>query len=451
MIKVYTFTDICNIGDPMERLAEQDLVDWIQQKTRKPLLLDGARQTGKSYLIGKLFGEKYFKHTHILDFRTNKAAHALFENSLEPEDIISNIEVFLGIDIDPASDLIFFDEIGECQDAVDSLKYFAEKRPDLFLCASGSNIGLLNSFPVGKVQSLALQPLSFEEFLMASEEHKLLDSYRSMSRLKIVHDKLWHYLLDYYFVGGMPEAVKVWYEHSSSGINERAAKTSKVHQDLIMGYERDFGKYSGTISAIEISAVFKNIPLQLSKNTNDSVKRYLFKDVIAKKNRYQQLKGAIDWLEKTKLVSKCFPIGSEPVSPLKILTKENIFKLFFFDVGLLGHILEITYKEQRAQSMIVKGYIAENFVQNELYAAGINPTYSWNEGNSEIEFLYKTASGDILPVEVKSGKRTRAKSFLAYKNRYQPKRTMKLIGSVGGNDTKSLVWPIYYAKSINKL
>jgi hypothetical protein len=435
----------------MERLAEHKLVSWKQQETRKPLLIDGARQAGKSYLIERLFGPKHFKRTHVLDFRLNKAAHALFETSLEPEDIIINIELLLGADINLSTDLIFFDEIGECQSAVDSLKYFAEKRSDIFLCASGSNIGLLGSFPVGKVQLLPLHPLCFEEFLMASGENKLLEHYRAVSRLKIVHDKLWQYLLDYYFVGGMPEAVKTWYSAKNIGTNERARRTSEVHQSLISGYEKDFGKYSGAVNALEIESVFKNIPSQLSKDTDDSVKRYLFKDVIKNKNRYQQLRGAIDWLEKAKLVSKCYPIDSKPITPLKSLIKENIFKLFLFDVGLLGHILEISYREQKQQEMIVKGFIAENYVQNELNAAGLSPTYSWNEGNSQIEFILKTNDGDLLPIEVKSGKRTRAKSLQVYKDKYHPKKTIKLIGSVGGTNTDDVVWPIYYANFLNRL
>lgn len=435
----------------MERLLEKQLVAWRQQKTRKPVLLDGARQVGKTYLIENLFGKKHFNKVHKLDFRENPATHELFKDSLNPDTLISNMELFLGDDIDLASDLVFFDEVGECQRAVDSLKYFAEKRPDIFLCATGSNIGLLDSFPVGKVHMLEVFPLSFEEFLMASSEFRLLERYREISRLKITHDMLWDYLLDYYFVGGMPEAVSVWFVSKGTGINERSANISQIHRNLIRGYERDFGKYGGKLNAMDIDRVFRNVPLQLSKYVDGSVKRYIFKNVIENKNRYLKLKGPIDWLEKAQLVTKCYPIETQPVVPLKALIKENIFKLFFFDIGLLGHMLELSYQEQRAQKTLIKGFIAENFVQNELRNIGICPTYSWSEGQSEIEFLYKTRDGNIVPIEVKSGKRTRAKSLGVYKEKYKPAYTIKLIGAVGGTSEDDLVWPLYYARFLINL
>ena len=283
----------------MERLLEADLLSWKNQETRKPVLLDGARQVGKSFLIENRFGKEHFSRVHKLDFRASRSAHDIFSDSLEPGFILSNIELYLDVDITLSSDLILFDEIGECQRAVDSLKYFSEQRPEGYLCATGSNIGLLDSFPVGKVQTLELFPLSFEEFLMASGEVKLLEKFRQMSRLKIVHEKLWRYLLDYYYVGGMPEAVAVWFGNSDQGINSRTKAISRIHRDLITGYERDFGKYGGKTSAMEIDRVFHNAPLQLSKNTDDSVKRFVFKNVIERKNRYLQLKGPIDWLEKS--------------------------------------------------------------------------------------------------------------------------------------------------------
>jgi predicted AAA+ superfamily ATPase len=153
---------------------------------------------------------------------------------------------------------------------------------------------------------------------------------------------------------------------------------------------------------------------------DDSVKRFKFKDVIDKKSRYQALAGPIHWLEQCRLLSKCHPIDCEPVSPLRALAKENIFKLFLFDIGLLGHMLGLTYKEHKDQRFNYKGYIAENFVQNEFVAHFGSPGYSWEYARCEIEFLYKTDDGRVVAVEVKSGKRTRAKSLQTYINRYHP-------------------------------
>ncbi|MCL6271789.1 ATP-binding protein [Sansalvadorimonas sp. 2012CJ34-2] len=439
----------------LERLLLKRLVAWKELAGRKPMLLDGARQVGKSWLIEKVFGKQYFQRVLKLDFLANPALAELFAGSLNPEDIIQNIELELGVDFSPTTDLLFFDEIGECQRALNSLKFFAEQKPEIFLCASGSNIGLLDSFPVGKVESLELFPLCFEEFVMAAGNSKLLDAFRKGSRIQAAHNKLWELLLDYYFVGGMPEAVDSWFaaRDAQTGINERCERVSRIHRDLLTGYQRDFGKYAGKTNAQHIEQVFRNVPLQLSKNLDSSVKRYRFSGVIERKRSYMDLSGPIEWLEKTKLVSRCYPIDCEPKSPLSAYRKENFFKLFLFDVGLLGHMLDISYKEHRQQSFEYKGYLAENFVQNELRAMGYYPTYSWEFRQAEIEFLYKTDDGEVIPVEVKSGSRTKAKSLRTYIERYSPSRTLKLIGSVGsGNqEENNMTWPLYYAARLNSL
>ena len=436
----------------MKRLLLEKLLSWKNRPQRKPILLDGARQTGKSFLLEKLFGD-YFEQVIRLDFLEQPSLANLFSESLNPEDILENIELELNVSIDRTNSLIIFDEIGECQAAINSLKFFSEQCPELYICASGSNIGLLGSFPVGKVELLELYPLTFEEFLWASEQNPLINAFNQINLGKIAHGKLFSLLLDYYFVGGMPEAVNEWFETSGDiGILERTKRVEQIHASLISGYERDFGKYSDKISSQHIQAVFHNIPIQLSRNIDDSVKRFKFKDVIEKKSRYQELAGPINWLDKCKLLSKCQPIDCQPSSPLPALAKENIFKLFLFDVGLLGNILGLSYKEHRDQSFNYKGYIAENFVQNELVAQYGSPTYSWEYARSEIEFLFKSDNGMIIPIEVKSGKRTRAKSLATYVQRYQPEKTIKLIGSSGSLENhEALVLPLYYASKIEKL
>lgn len=433
----------------MKRLLLEKLITWKEQIERKPILLDGARQTGKSFLLELLFGE-YFEQVIRLDFLEQPSLANLFKDSLNPQDILDNIELELNVSIDRSKALIIFDEIGECQPAINSLKFFSEQCPDMYICASGSNIGLLGSFPVGKVELLELYPLTFEEFLWASNQAPLINAFEQIKMTAIAHDKLFSLLLDYYYVGGMPEAVKAWFETENKlGILERTKIVNQIHSSLIAGYERDFGKYSDKISAQHIQAVFNNIPIQLSRNIDDSVKRFKFKDVIQKKTRYQELAGPINWLDKCKLLSKSQPIDCEPSSPLPALAKENIFKLFLFDIGLLGNMLGLTYKEHRDQGFNYKGYIAENFVQNELIASYGSPTYSWEYARSEIEFLFKHDNGTIFPIEVKSGKRTRAKSLGVYVQRYQPEKTIKLIGSRGSLDnSKALVLPLYYAGKI---
>ena len=401
------------------------------------------------FLLENLFGD-HFSQVIRLDFLEQPGLANLFADSLSPDDILTNIELERNISINRHQDLIIFDEIGECEPAINSLKFFAEQCPEMYICASGSNIGLLGSFPVGKVELMALHPLTFEEFLWASNQLPLTRAFEQMNMGKVAHEKLFSLLIDYYFVGGMPEAVKTWFETENDlGITQRTQRIQEVHSALLAGYERDFGKYSDKVSAQHIQAVFENVPVQLSKNIDDSVQRFKFKGVIEKKTRYRDLAGPVNWLEKCRLISKCHPVDCQPASPLKPLTKDNIFKLFLFDVGLLGHMLGVSYKEHREQKYHYKGYVAENFVQNELINRLGSPTYSWEYARSEIEFLYKTDTGDIIPVEVKSGKRTRAKSLQTYVQRYNPTATLKLIGSTGSlDDPIAKVLPLYYVSRI---
>ena len=438
----------------MKRLLLKQLLGWKKRDKRKPILLDGARQTGKSYLLEVLFGA-HFQQIVRLDFLEQPALADLFEGSLKPDDILANIELALNVRIDCEKALIIFDEIGECQAAVNSLKFFSEQKPELFICASGSNIGLLASFPVGKVELLELYPLTFEEFLWAAQQPLLIKAFDELNLSKVAHEKLFGLLVDYYYVGGMPEAVDAWFGASDTedrSITERSEQVSSIHDALIAGYERDFGKYSKKIAAHQINAIFRNVPRQLAQHVDDSVKRFKFKDVIDHSSRYQQLAGPIDWLEKCKLVSKCYPIDSQPKSPLPALCKENIFKLFFFDIGLLGHLLGLSYNEHREQGFSYKGYIAENFVQNELIAQQGGATYSWEYARSEIEFILKSSTDTLIPIEVKSGKRTRAKSLSVYVQRYAPQKTIKLVGSTGYvGDPKALVLPLYFASKVRQL
>ena len=435
----------------MERLLLEQLEGWRQQAGRKPILVDGARQVGKSYLIEHLFGAGRFHQIHKLDFRAEPTLAEVFADGLKPEVVLANIELRLNCDISIEQDLIFFDEVGECQAAVDSLKYFAEELPQAFVCASGSNIGLLDSFPVGKVHQLELFPLCFEEFLMAAAQPKLLHFFQQRNQSQAVHALLWPLLLDYFYVGGMPEAVAAWFE-SQAGLNERTQQVAQIHRELLAGYQRDFGKYAGAIQAQHIATVFANVPRQLAASHDDSVRRYRFNGVIEKKQRYRELRGPVDWLEKAGLVSRCYLISGRPEIPLAAKTQDKMFRLFLFDLGLLGYMLGMSYSAQQEQKTSYKGFIAENFVQNELRASGVHPTYGWHQARAEIEFLHPCGDGTIMPVEVKSGRRTRARSLRAYIDRYAPERALKLAGVAGGpGDGVVTTWPLYYARHLSQL
>ena len=445
------FRNVSEDADTMDRLLYDDLLAWKREPTRKPVLIDGARQTGKTHLIEHIFGARQFAKVHKLDFNRTPGLASVFADGLAPRTIIDNIEVRGNEPVDLAQDLIFFDEVGDCQPALDSLKYFAEQAPEAFVCATGSNIGLMGSFPVGKVRRLELFPLCFEEFVMASRQTRLLELFRARATSSTAHERLWSLFLDYTFVGGMPEAVAAWFE-AGSGMAERIREVETIHGDLVAGFERDFGKYAGPVHAQHIDAVFHNIPRQLETTLTGSVKRFRFQGVVARRRGYQDLRRPIDWLERCRLAWKCYPVVSQPTPPLLHLTQENRFRLFLFDIGILRHLLRLPYALQREPRYAYKGFMAENFVQTELCARVGHPTYGWAEGRAEIEFLHQAANGEIVPVEVKSRRRSRARSLSSYIARYAPNRAITLTADPrGGRDGVVTNWPLYDAQFLRDL
>ncbi|MFA0155304.1 MULTISPECIES: ATP-binding protein [Vibrio] len=431
----------------MDRTLLKNLVVWKENITRKPLLIDGARRTGKTFLLEELLG-KSFENVLRIDFLENPEFIKAFAGSLNPDKIITNIELLTGKVFDLSTDLLILDEIGECPRAMTALKYFAEKTPKAYVAACGSNIDRLTSFPVGKVEQYELRPLTFKEFLWASEQKALQKAYEQQLNSAAVHTKLLELLTDYYVVGGMPEAVNSWFENSQLSIIDRIEAVSEVHRNLIEGYMRDFGKYSGKVDAQLIESVFKSIPAQLSSVFDDSVKRFKFKGVHERKSRYAEYESAISWLHKCKLILKNHQIDGQPRAPLSAYKKENIIKLFLFDIGLLNHMLGTSYREMKLQSYDNKGYIAENYVQQELAAMGFEPCYSWRDARAEIEFIIADELDRIIPVEVKSGKRTRAKSLQSYIEKCSPHKTIKLTGAQGSpaSETEHIDMPLYYTE-----
>ncbi|GAB2688366.1 ATP-binding protein [Aliiglaciecola aliphaticivorans] len=431
----------------MQRNLLNALIAWKNQSVRKPLLIDGARQTGKTYLLQELFGNTFANILRI-DFLENPAYKEAFDGSLSPVELVMNIELLTNQAFNPETDLLILDEIGECERAVTSLKYFAEKAPSYFVAASGSNIGLLNTFPVGKVEQYNLRPLTFQEFIYASNEQALIKAFDSQASTPAAHTKLMDKLTDYFFTGGMPEAVSAWYQFKDSSILDRVERVTKIHADLVKGYRRDFGKYAGKVDATLIESVFNSIPAQLSLVSDESVKRFKFKHVHERKSRYSDFETAIHWLNCCRLALPNYPIEGLPKSPLAAYKKENMVKLFMFDVGLLNHMLGSSYKELKQQNYDYKGYVAENFVQQELTAIGVDPSYSWNDARAEIEFILATDEGGIIPVEVKSGKRTRAKSLASYIEKCAPSKTFKLTGTQGSSTSErtNIVMPLYFTQ-----
>ena len=427
------------------------LLEWRDQPERKPILINGARQVGKTFLLERLFGQQYFADVHILDFAERPGLTKIFDEDLDPQFVIERMELALGKSIDLDKDLLIFDEIGECQRALDSLKYFAEKAPTSFVVASGSNIGLLPSFPVGKVEVHELTPLCFEEFLMASGDDRLINAYDERRTDSVTHDRLWSMLLDHFFVGGMPEAVFAWFT-SEESLLQRTQRINSLHRNLITGFRNDFGKYVGKIPAQEIDTVFTSVPLHLYQAVDQSVTRYQFKDVLPSKNRYQQLQSPIEWLESARLIHRNYVLKVKPTPPFQVQRRENIFKLYFFDLGLLSHMLDLSYSDHHEQHISYRGFVAENFVQLERNSYFGQPSYSWQTNQAEIEFLHTSKDRTVIPIEVKSESQQRAKSLDSYVQRYKPKAALKLARTPVR--TKSGVietWPLYYTEDMGTL
>ncbi len=436
----------------MERKFYRTLLEWKSNEDRMPLVLLGARQVGKTWLLTR-FGRNEYKTLHHFNFQENPDLSRVFKKDLDPVRILAELSIIGKKVIRIETDLVLFDEVQDCDQAVTSLKYFQEKMPELHLAAAGSLLGVqLNSasFPVGKVETFDLFPLTFEEFLDASGDTMAIKLYAEINRLESAHNLLWDYLCQYFFVGGMPAAAKKWF--ADTAVQRKITAVRKVQKDVLRDFQKDFSKHSGKVNALQISTLFEAVPQQIAKVLDGSLKRFRFKDVLPNKRTYAHLANAISWVENAGLVHKTFSIESRPRVPLKAFVRENRFKLYLFDVGLLGCMLELTHTDLTNQDYgIAKGAFAENFVACELRAMGVDTLYSWGERSSEIEFLHVTPDSEIIPVEVKSGRRTKAKSLKGYIDRYTPARTIKLVGKVGGTDDKHLVPPLYFAGKLNEI
>jgi len=407
----------------MQRFSIEVLIQWKNKKGRKPLILKGARQVGKTWLL-KEFGKLRFRRFHHFDFERDKnKLLPVFENELNPAGIIRDLSLIFDITINVEDDLIIFDEIQNIPKALTALKYFNEEMPQLAICAAGSLLGITLSdvsFPVGKVEFVTLRPMNFEEFLFNYGNSLLYDVYREGKTKRSVtqsaHFKLLEILKEFYVVGGMPEMVYTYFQEKNN--NPDIYKTIRKKQsDLLNTLKADFSKHSGKVNALHISSVYENVPLQLAQNVDHSVKRFRFKNVVKGKKGYSELYGPVSWLENAQMIMKVF-IANKAELPLRAFCKENFFKLYMNDIGLLGAMLEIPPAVILLSNYgTAKGFFVENYVAAELVAASASQLYGWKERNSEIEFLIVN-SNSIVPVEVKSGLRTKTKSLQQYINKY---------------------------------
>src|SRR3990167_4160010 len=436
----------------MKRDLIQQLIKWADNPHRKPLLLNGVRQVGKTYLL-KQFGAARFQQTHYFNFEKETELHAIFAKNLEPKRILSELKFYANHTIDEKRDLIIFDEIQACPSALTSLKYFQEEMPELSLASAGSLLGLSlggGSFPVGKVDMLTLHPLSFYEFLKAMDDQKSLSLLSKITLQspfpEIIHQHLWGQLKIYLVVGGLPEAVNVYLENKQDSYMAFQKVRDKQHE-LILGYYSDIAKHAGKINSMHIDRVWRSVPSQLSAAHDGNAEKFSFKNIIPTINRYSRLVNVIDWLEATHLVIK-IPIINHASLPFSAYCKNNTFKLFMFDVGILGAMSNLSPKTILDYDYgTYKGYFAENFIAQMFLTAEPKRLYSWRENTAEIEFL-RDINGNIIPIEVKSGWVTKAKSLAIFSEKYQPK--YRVIFSAKNlycdHTLKTHYYPIYLAE-----
>ena len=393
----------------MERLVFQKLIEWKDSTNRKPLILNGARQVGKTWLLEHL-GNRYFDKVAYLVCRKNQALKDVFSQDFDTERIIRALRALSGVDITPGDTLIVLDEVQDIPEAIESLKYFCEDAPEYHIAVAGSLLGISLhkdvSYPVGKVDEINVYPLNFAEFLLAKgeeEAYNLLKE-KDFSTANLIHEKYVDLLRQYYYVGGMPEAVKVFIE--TDGLQA----VRNVQKALLNGYERDFSKHAPKDQVARIRLVWQTLPSQLFKEN----KKFIYGS-LKHGARAKDFETAIQWLVDAGLVYKV-PLCKEVKLPLKAYEDPSAFKLFTLDLGLLGAMVGIEAKQVLIKNEIFseyKGGMTEQYVLEEMKSNGEESIFYHKRDDGtrlEIDFMIQR-DGKLLPIEVKAEGNVRANSL----------------------------------------
>lgn len=434
----------------MKRQIITQLKNWKNNCQRKPLLLKGARQIGKTYSLLEFARDEFYNY-HYLNFEEKSKLKNIFADELDPKKLIQKISFELGQTINSKTDLLILDEIQECPRALTSLKYFCEDLPELAICAAGSLLGVrLNdvSFPVGKINHLEMYPLNFGEFIDALGKPLLSEALKAgIETISFAHEQLWNLLKIYFITGGLPEVVKIFVEHQENHFE--ALNLVRVRQkEIINDYIGDMAKHCGKENAMHLQRLWTNVAQQLSQTQDGSAAKFKFKGAIPEKNRYSRLISTIDWLEAAGLIIKV-PIIQQAIAPLKAYSKENIFKLFIFDVGILGALIDLEPKTILAYDYgTYKGFFAENFIAQEFLTkfTSYKQYYAWQQNRLDIEFVIDL-DGEIYPIEVKSGTVTKSQSLYIFAKKYQHKY-LSLMSAQKPNlklDQELQKYPLYLA------
>ncbi len=435
----------------MKRTFEDVLNTWKKLNLNKPLMIIGARQIGKTYLIEE-FCRNNFEHYLYFNLEKDAEIASVFEATLKPEEIIRQIEIRLEQSIDVSSTVFFFDEVQVSEKFITSLKYFCESNLPYKIICAGSLLGVkLNrfnsSFPVGKIILEYMHPMSFQEFLMAIGQNMLIDEityhYQSMTSMpKDLHEKALLLYKHYLIIGGMPEAINN-YINCDGDIVKFNRNITKTIVDM---YISDMNKYTLNKSeSIKIEKVYLSVPKELAKENRKF--QYKLIDETASKRKFET---ALDWLNSSGIVLSCYYTEKVEI-PLKVYLNKDIFKVYYSDVGILNSICDVRINDIiNDTNFMFKGAIAENYVAEEFNTLGIPLIYWKSKGDAEVDFLLTTNEG-IIPVEVKASDRIQSKSLNVYMNKYHPKYGIRLSMKNFGfeNNIKSV--PLYATFCLSSL
>lgn len=406
----------------MKRNAIQNLLAWKSAPDRKPLVLKGARQVGKTWLM-KEFGETCYEQYVYFNFDEEEALGSIFKSNKNPHRILELLSLISGEKILPEKTLIIFDEIQECPEALNALKYFKEKANEYHIIAAGSLLGTLlakpKSYPVGMVNLLDIYPLTFDEFLEAVD-FPLYQYYCSIEKGQSIEDIFHNRLMEtyelYLIIGGMPECVNSWITYKDP------AKISRIQHELIEVYENDFSKHNGKVNSGRILMVFRSIASQLAKPNE----KFMY-GAVREGGRARDFEEAIEWLVSAGMLNRVYNV-SKPEHPLSAFDRLDCFKLFVFDTGLLKHMAGIDNSTILLKSNYqFKGPLTENYILQQLRGQfAVEPRYYAN-ANSEIDFILQYGT-QIIPVEVKGGADRSAPSFKRFIDKYQPETALRFSG-----------------------
>lgn len=438
----------------MERTVINKLKEWKNKAARKPLLITGVRQCGKTYIIKK-FGEENFEDYAYFNFDGNVGLSEIFEYDFNTSRILDELEtLFFERKIDVGKTLVIFDEIQACPRAIMALKYFCEEKRELHIIAAGSLLGVALrkggiSFPVGKVDRLKMYPMSFEEFVRADGGEKYIEGIKKQSldrELSTLYTiPMEKYLKNYYIIGGMPEVVQTWVDtHDYKKIEE-------IQDQILSDYADDFGKYASAETATRIRLIWDSIPSQIARENN----KFIFSHV-KKGARAKDLEDALEWLIASGIVYKLSMVAT-PQLPLSGMADYTYFKIYMADVGLLRRKSKINYRtiiQDEALFIHFKGALAENYVMTQLESMNINTFFWRTKADAEIDFI-TDYDGTLMPIEVKAADNTKAKSLQLFCKRYEPKLAIKVslknVGDYISGNTHVICIPLYALFQVNSL